>query len=122
MEAELVVKTKVTAVLALMEGEVVLELPIENTTPISVLLTDDAGDPITTGTVDVSLTDLRDTAVTGQTWPHTLVHSGSGEWAGTLSKALNLKDRRSYRLKLHVVSGSIDETITYDARAKIRTY
>lgn len=69
-----------------------LEFFVGNTNLISLTLTDQAGTAITTATVTVTLTDLDDVEVSGDTWPKSMTHAGSGVYQASLAYAIDVED------------------------------
>ena len=68
-------------------------------------LTDAVADTlITTATVQATLTDADGTEVTGETWPITLNHQGSGTYRGTITDTV-----------MGNLSAGVSATITFSA-------
>lgn len=83
-------------------------LYIGNDHLLSVTLTGDDGAPITSGTVEATITDLSGDQVAGITWPVALAHTAAGVWEATLQSTLQIVDKRRYRVDITAVQGTIN--------------
>lgn len=81
---------------------------------------DITGDALDSANAQMTLVDLEDNPVDGQTWPTPLVSVGNGLYRGTLSFNLDLEHLNRYRVIVDIDAGP-GRQARFEFNAKART-
>lgn len=71
-------------------------------------LADGDGAAVTSATVEARVMDSSGADVSGVTWPVALTHTGSGNYSGTIDKAIVLQEGAIYYLDVTATASGMD--------------
>jgi hypothetical protein len=97
-------------------------LCIGNDHVLSVTLMDGDETPITSGTVELTVTDMFGQEVAGIAQPIAFEHQGSGVWLATIDAAAEFQNLQRYRLSITADSGELDGAWRQTLPARYRRF